>query len=122
VPIPVGAQKSFSLIGEATSGVALFATGLLLSGKKLRIGSEVALNVALKNLAQPAAMWLLALLLGLTALHRREMILLGAVPTAVGPMMLAVQYKVCIDESEAAILLSTVLSMVTMGVFIALTY
>ena len=36
--------------------------------------------------------------------------------------MLAVQYKVCIDESEATILLSTVLSMVTMGVFIALTY
>ena len=80
----VVAQKSFSLIGEATSGVALFATVLLLSGKKLHIGSEVALNVALKNLAQPAAMWLLALLLGLTALHRREMILLGTVPTAEG--------------------------------------
>ena len=32
---------------KATSGVALFATGLLLNAKKLRIGSEVALNVAL---------------------------------------------------------------------------
>jgi predicted permease len=121
IPLPDVAQRSFSLIGEATSGVALFATGLLLSGQKLRISSAVALNVALKNLAQPAVMWLIALLLGLTALHRREMILLGAVPTAVGPMMLAVQYKVDMDESEATILLSTALSMVTMGVFIALT-
>jgi hypothetical protein len=32
---------------KATSGVALFATGLLLNAKKLRIGSEVTLNVAL---------------------------------------------------------------------------
>ena len=63
----------------------------------------------------------IAVLLGLTAVHRREMILLGAVPTAVGPMMLAVQYKVYADEAEATILISTVLSMITMGVAIALT-
>jgi len=35
--------------------------------------------------------------------------------------MLAVQYNVYADEAEATILLSTVLSMVTMGVAIALT-
>ncbi len=121
IPWPGVAQRSFSLIGEATSGVALFATGLLLSGHKLRISSAVALNVSLKNLVQPVAMWLIALVLGLTAVHRREMILLGAVPTAVSPAMLAVQYKVYADEAEATILLSTVLSMVTMGVAIALT-
>jgi hypothetical protein len=56
-----------------------------------------------------------------TALHRREMILLGAVPTGVTPVMLAVQYKVYVDESEATILVRTALSRVTLGVFIALT-
>ena len=122
VPWPDVAQRSFSLIGEATSGVALFATGLLLSALKLRISRAVALNVSLKNLVQPAVMWLTALGLGLTAVHSREMILLGAVPTAVGPTMLAVQYKVYADEAEATILISTVLSMVTMGVVIALTH
>jgi len=44
-----------------------------------------------------------------TALHRREMILLGAVPTGVTPVMLAVQYKVYVDESEATILVRTAL-------------
>lgn len=122
IRLPEMAQRSFALIGEATSGVALFATGLLLSGQKLRISSAVALSVTLKNLAQPAVMWLIALLFGLTTLHRREMVLLGAVPTAVGPMMLATHYKVDLDESEATIFLSTVLSMGTLGAFIALTY
>ena len=48
-----------------------------------------------------------------TALHRREMILLGAVPTGVTPVMLAVQYKVYVDESEATILVRTSPSAVT---------
>ena len=39
-------------------------------------------SIAIDELAQPAVMWLLALLLGVTGLHRREMILLGALPTA----------------------------------------
>jgi predicted permease len=121
IPMPGVVQKSFSLIGEATSGVALFAMGLLLSGQKLRIGIAAILNVALKNLAQPAAMWLLALLLGVTGLYRRKMILLGTLPTASVTAMFAVQYKVYTDESDATILLSTVLSVATLAVVIALT-
>lgn len=70
-------------------------------GQKLRIGAAVALNTVLKNLAQPAVMWLLALLLGVTGANRREMILLGALPTASMTAMFAVQYKVYTEESDA---------------------
>lgn len=122
VPLPVVAQKSLTLIGQATSGVALFAMGLVLSEQKLRIGNAaVSLNVVLKNLAQPAAMWLLAVLLGVTGPHRREMILLGAMPSAITSALIAVQYKVYTEESTTTILLSTVLSIVTLGGVIALT-
>jgi predicted permease len=120
-PFPSVANKSFTLIGTATSGVALFAMGLLLSGQKLRIGVASAFNVAVKNLAQPAAMWGLAILLGVTGAHQREMILLGALPTASMTAMFAVKYNVYKDESDATILLSTVLSIATLGVVIALT-
>lgn len=120
-PFPSVASKSFTLIGTATSGVALFAMGLLLSGQKLRIGLAPAFNVAAKNLAQPAAMWGLAILLGVTGVHRREMILLGALPTASMTAMFAVQYNVYKEESDATILLSTVLSVATLGIVIALT-
>ena len=95
--------------------------GLLLSGQKLRIGLAPAFNVVVKNLAQPAAMWVLAILLGITGVHRREMILLGALPTASMTAMFAVQYDVYKDESDATILLSTILSIATLGVVIALT-
>jgi predicted permease len=121
IHVPNVAQKSLSLIGEATSGVALFAMGLLLSGQRLHIGAAAALNVVLKNLAQPAAMWLLALMFGVTGAFRREMILLSALPTASITAMFAVDYNVYTEESDATIVLSTILSIVTLGIVIALT-
>ena len=45
IPLPGLAQKSLFLIGEATSGVALFATGLILSGQKLSLNLPTILNV-----------------------------------------------------------------------------
>jgi len=121
LPMPEVAIKSLDLIGTATSGVALFALGLVLSGQKLRIGWAALVNTGFKMLAQPAVMLLLAVLLGVTGIYRREMILLGALPTASMTAMFAVQYDTYIAESDATILLSTILSLVTLGVCIALT-
>jgi malonate transporter len=121
LPMPEVAIKSLDLIGAATSGVALFALGLVLSGQRLHVGAAVLMNAAFKMLAQPAVMALLAVLLGVTGTQRREVILLGALPTASMTAMFAVEYEVYVAESEATILLSTVLSLVTLGVCIALT-
>jgi predicted permease len=121
IPMPPVWEKSFGLIGNATSGVALFAMGLVLSGLRFRIQAAVATNVVLKNLAQPAVMWMLALLLGVTGTYRREMILLGALPTASMVTMFAVRYDIYTDESIATVLLSTLLSMATLCVAIFLT-
>jgi len=120
VPMPGFVSASFNLIGTATSGVALFALGLVLSGKKLQFGGAVLLNTIFKIALQPAAMLLLALALGVTGVYRREMLLLGALPTASMTAVFAVEYDVYVAESEATILLSTILSVVTLGVLIAL--
>jgi len=93
----------------------------VLSGQKLQVGVAAIFNTSFKLLAQPAIMLLLALLLGVTGVYRREMILLGALPTASMTAMFAVQYDVYVAESDATILLSTVLSLLTLGVCIALT-
>jgi malonate transporter and related proteins len=121
LPLPDVASKSLDLIGTATSGVALFALGLVLSGQRLRVGKAALLNVVFKIVLQPAAMWLLAVLLGVTGVYRREMILLGALPTASMTAMFAVQYDVYVAESDATILLSTIISIVTLGIVIAVT-
>ena len=121
VPLPHVAVKSLDLIGSATSGVALFALGLVLSGQRLRVGRAALLNVAFKIVFQPLVMLALAVLLDVTGIYRRELILLAALPTASMTAMFAVQYDVYVAESDATILLSTTLSIVTLGVFIALT-
>jgi predicted permease len=121
VPMPQYAQSSFTLIGEATTGVALFALGLLLTGQKLRISPAAASNVFFKNIAQPALMWFIALAFGMTAEHTRVMIICGALPTAPMTAMFAIKYDVYKDESDASILLSTVLSLVTVGAIVAMT-
>ena len=119
--LPHVAESSLGVIGSATNGVALFALGLQLSGQKLRIGGAAVFNTVFKNVAQPLVMWLLALALGMSGEPMRVMILLGAAPTASLNVMFALKYNVGLEETDATILLSTVLSLVTVGVAIAVT-
>jgi predicted permease len=49
------------------------------------------------------------------------MVLCAALPTAPMTAMFAIKFKVGTDETDATILLSTVLSLVTVGIVIALT-
>lgn len=121
IPIPDLIKKSFDLMGQGSSPVQLFAIGLLLSGQKFKVNGAALVDIVAKLLVQPAAMWGIAILLGVTGIFRREMILLGALPTASMIAAFAEQYEVGIDESDAAILLSTVLSIATLGIFVALT-
>ena len=121
IPIPDLVKKSFDLMGQGSSPVQLFAIGLLLSGQKFKVNRGAVLNITSKLLVQPAAMWGIAILLGVTGIFRREMILLGALPTASMIAAFAEQYNVDIDETDSTILLSTALSIVTLGIFVALT-
>jgi predicted permease len=119
--LPEAIHNSFALMGNATSGVALFALGLLLTGETPKLSLAAIVNVVMKNLAQPAVMWALVLLLDVSGEYRRELILLGALPTATITSMFALRYKVYSNESNATVLLSTVLSIVTLGAAIAMT-
>jgi hypothetical protein len=119
--LPDAIHNSFTLMGNATSGVALFALGLLLTGERLKLSLAAILNVVMKNVAQPAVMWALVLLFDIPGEYRRELILLGALPTATITWMFALRYKVYSNESNATVLLSTILSIVTRGSAIAMT-
>ena len=98
--LPEAIHNSFALLGTATSGVALFALGLLLAGETLKLSLAAVLNTVMKNLAQPALMWALVLLFSVPDEYRRELILLGALPTATITSMFALRYKVYSSEFE----------------------
>jgi predicted permease len=118
--LPSVAQSSLTLIGEATTGVALFALGLLLSGQRLHIGLAALSITFVKNIAQPALMWGIALALGLSGEPMRVMIICGALPIAPMTAMFALKFNTAITVTEESILCSTVLSLVSAGIIIAL--
>jgi len=111
---------SFDLIGKSAAGVALFALGLILYGQRLRMDRDIALNVSMKNIGQPAVLLGLALLLGIHDAPARELFLTGAIPTATAASMLALRYRTYADEAAASTLVSTVGSVVTITLAIIL--
>jgi predicted permease len=120
VRLPEVVDRSLEMIGGVTPGVSLFSLGLLLSQQTVRVTGEVIGNVLMKLLAQPALMGLLVFLLAVRGEAGRQLIVLGALPTATMVPMLALRYKAYTAESSATVLLSTVLSALTLAGVIAL--
>ena len=120
VHIPDIIGRSLQLIGDVTPGVSLFSLGLLLSAQTLRLNGEVFGNVLMKTVAQPALMALLVLLLAVHGVGGREMVILGALPTATISAMLALRYNAYTAESSATVLLSTIVSVPILAGVIAL--
>jgi malonate transporter and related proteins len=119
--IPQLIVHSLSLLGSASGGVALFASGIVLASGKMKANSHVWLLVFLKNILQPALV-----LGGLRWVGYREpivseVVLTTAIPTMPIVIMFALQYRVAQAEAASAVFLSVIGSVVTMGVFIALT-
>jgi malonate transporter and related proteins len=52
-PLPRLAVQTFDLLGQATAGIALFVTGLVLSARALSLNTNIVLGVVLKNVAHP---------------------------------------------------------------------
>jgi predicted permease len=113
--------QSFSMLGYASGGVALFASGIVLASGKIKANSFVLVFAILKNIVQPA------LVLGGLRCFRysnpilEEAVLTVALPTMPIVTMLALQYKVAQDEAASTVFLSVIASVLTMGIFIALT-
>lgn len=86
-------QAPLALIGHATSGVAVFAAGLVLSAHKFQLNAEVAWNSVVKIILMPGVMLLLALLLGESGQKLEELVLLSALPPAFSGIVIAGRYQ-----------------------------
>ncbi len=120
-PLPVAAARFATLLGGAASPCALVTIGLFLAQKQ--DGSDpavVARLVGLKLVVQPALTGLLAFkLFAMPPMHAHVALLLSALPTGTGPFMLAKLYHRNAAETSRAILLSTLLSLLTVSVLVA---
>ena len=114
MPAPV--HQVTALLGAAASPVALVTIGLFLAAAPRGIHVRaVAPIAALKLIGQPLATWGVALALGLPQPWRALAVLIAALPTGTGPFMLARLYKRESALVAQAILVTTLLSVLTVS-------
>jgi malonate transporter and related proteins len=120
--IPQLIVHAFSLLGAASGGVALFACGIVLASGKIKVNGSVLFFVLLKNIMQPALVLIGLRWIGYGNPTVSEAVLTTAIPTMPIVIMFALQYHVAQAEAASAVFLSVMGSVVTMGIFIALTH
>jgi malonate transporter len=120
IRIPHLIIHSLSLLGSAAGGVALFASGIILAATPIRISKSVLTMVALKNIVQPALVFVALEYLSYTGIAT-EAVLTTAIPMMPIVIMLATQYRIAQAEAASEVFISSVSSVITMGAFIALT-
>jgi malonate transporter and related proteins len=120
--VPEAAARFCDILGAAAPPAALFAIGLFLVGRSLTAGlAETGWLVLHKLLVQPLVT--AAIVFGLLPMERpwaASAVALAALPTGSLVFVLAQQYGVYVQRATAAILVSTVLSIVTLFAVFAL--
>jgi hypothetical protein len=112
---------SLALLAHSATGVALFASGVLLAGYKVRVSVPILSLVFVKNIVQPALVWFVLHLLRWTNPLLGEAVIMAALPVLVLVVMLAVQYQILEKEMASILFISTVVSPITVSTFILLT-
>ncbi|MFZ9035943.1 MAG: AEC family transporter [Francisellaceae bacterium] len=115
--LPKLIDDSLHLIGNTTSGVSLFALGLIMSCYTIKLTRGVLLNIMLKNIIHPVLMIALVAIFALKGIFAKEVILLCAMPTATMTTMFALKYQTLTEESTSATILGTLISIITLPVF-----
>jgi len=119
--LPVSLQRSFALLGNATGGVALFASGIILFAYRITLNIEVALVVLGRNIVVPAACLAVMLLLGMKPDISREAVITLALPAVTLSIVLAVRYGVAEQQIASVLFFSSVLSFPTIAAFVWIT-
>ncbi len=127
VTMPNSVETFLKLLGGAASPCALVCLGVFLASRqkaktsglpstaKLDVASVIVVVIA-KLLLQPLLTWILALWFALPNDLTCMAVLLAALPTGTGPFMLAEYYRRDAQITSAAILISTLLSIISLVV------
>lgn len=121
-PLPRPLLRTLEMLGAAAPSVALFCLGAGLARNTVgrRWGEPVA-GAALKLLAMPALVWLIASVLRLTPLATAVVVSTAGLPTGANAVVLARRYAAGGGSSGAIVLISTVVSVATLAFIIVAT-
>lgn len=110
------------LIGHAAPGVALFLTGLILSSQAFSLDWKIVGATAIADIVRPLLAAAVVFSLPVPDETARIAVLLAAVPSGFFGILFAVNYRLNSGAAGSMVTASTVFSIVTMAVAIALLF
>jgi predicted permease len=120
LPLPALIDATLSEIGAVTAGLALFLTGLVISAQAIRFSATAIVATLIAVIGRPALALGIVLLFGLSGQLAQETVLLLAIPAGFFGLLLGLGYGARPPAAGAAVLFSSVLSVVTLPLVIAL--
>lgn len=121
IQMPKFMIDSCQLLGHATGGLALFSAGIVLHAQRVAFRPVTLWPVLARNVLVPLVFYGLLVVFKCPQDCIQQTVLVMAIPSGSIALIVAMQFKVLEREVASSVALSTVVSIVTMGVFIALT-
>jgi len=120
IPLPDPADTFLKLLGQATIPTSLFAVGASLALHRLGGNMAHSLStVMFKLILHPALAWFFAAkVAGLPPVSVGVITLMAAMPSGVNVFVVAQQYGIYVQRAASAVLVSTVLSVITLSFLI----
>lgn len=120
IPLPVPVSAFCDLLAASAGPCALFAMGLFMVGRSFTAGAgEISVLVVLKLILHPLlAAWLAFGVMDMDPVWAASAVIMAALPTGALVFVLAQRYNIYTQRSTAAIMISTVVSVVTISVLL----
>lgn len=122
VPLPRAISACLELIGSTTSGVAVFAVGLVLAAHAFQFSRVVFLGTLSRLVVQNVVLLLLLRLLHVNSPFAREALICCSFPLATVVVLFAARYKSSESETASMLLLSTLSLAITVPITLWLTH
>jgi malonate transporter len=113
IRLPAVVASCFELIGSATSGVAVFAVGLVLAAHPIRLSPGVFAGSLARITVQSAVLFALLHLLHVVSPFARESLVCCSFPLATVVVLFAARYKAAQSETAAMLMISTLALAIT---------
>jgi malonate transporter and related proteins len=113
VHLPRVVASCFELIGSCTSGVAVFAVGLVLAAHPIRLSPGVLVGSLARITVQSAVLFVLLRLLHVVSPFARESLVCCSFPLATVVVLFAARYKAAQSETAAMLMISTLALAIT---------
>ncbi|HEY5700602.1 MAG TPA: AEC family transporter [Gammaproteobacteria bacterium] len=120
--LPTSVSFFFDLLGNAAGPCALFALGMFAAGQSLRAGiAETSVITGVKLIVHPLVTWFLATrVFEMDHLWAVVTVIMASLPTGASCFVFAQRYQIFVARTSSATLASTMFSIVTVSVLIAL--